>query len=515
MFLLVSVLCPIPQLFARLVDDFPAFPPEDVTNVMDMQQMAAQLGVTFPYLLEHREDPNRPDHVVPTDSSYKYWTDVEGYAPNSPANYHVKRSQWGEWTNFTEDPARLGNYSPLDPLKYKNGKAVKNVRSWENKRSKEIFELCQREVWGVIPKEAGNLKVVWTEDSNTNDVWRMLDEPSNGKSNFVQRLGEKIKGRKSSDIPYRIVQMTGSVDTSFYPEIRHQPKIAVRLYQPAVSKPTPVIIQLCSSLASEPDPVVLEELFVRGWGYMLFDCTQLQPDNGKYMTDYLVGLLNKGNWRKPEDWGAMVAWSWGISRIIDHCTAIKSIDEKKIGVTGHSRYGKTSLVAMVYEPRLAIAYVSCSGCLGAAPMRTNYGENLEVMASEGSYFWASGNIFKWVGLEKANRTTLRQENYQMPRKREEMPVDAHFLLALVAPRPIFINAGTTDYWANPMGMYCTCRDASPVYHLYGLSGLVMQDRAPIPDKEYIDGEIGFRLHTGGHTDRLDWPTFITFAEKYF
>lgn len=468
------------------VSQFPAFPPEDVTSVMDMRQMQEQLGALPPELCPHVDDPNRPQLITPTHPSMKFWTDIEGYTPQSPAGYQVKRSQWGEWTNFTELDENLGGYSPLDPLRCDDGRYVGSRKEWEKRRAPEIWQHVQYDMWGVVPPAAKNLGVEWQTSVSEPAVFQLAD------------------GR---EVTYVKKTLTGKVDISSYPDVRHQPVIQAALFQPLTDWATPAVIQLGRDTERMPDALCLQECFSRGWGYLVFDNTKLQPDQGQYLSDYLIGLLNKGNWRKPEDWGAMAAWSWGISRLMDKLSEDRSVDVRKMGVTGHSRYGKTALLAMVYEPRLSTAYVSCSGVLGAAPIRTNWGENLEVIASEGSYHWAAGNIFKWVGP--------LQEGGYMPRRRELLRVDAHLLMALAAPRPIFVNAGTTDAWANPIGMYCTCRDASPVWQLYGRPGLVMQDRLPMPDKAYIDGDIGFRLHTGGHSDRPDWPAFAQFAEKYW
>ncbi len=462
--------------------DFPSFPPENVDHVMDMKQMWAQIGIDAAILPPHVEDTCRPALCRPTHPSMKFWTDEPGYAPSSPANYMIKRSQWGEWTNFTEDPARIGQYTPIDLLRCDDGHSIQLVKEWERIRRKEVLKHCQEDVWGVVPEAALKLQVTWQQ---TSDV--------------IEHDGR-----------FTMTDYNGIIDTSSYPAIRHAPVIRARLYRPCVKGKIPVIIQLGQSTEARPSDVALYECLSHNWGYMIFDCTALQPDNGAYMTDYLIGLVNKGNWRKPQDWGAMAAWSWGVSRIIDFLEDDRTIDSRHIGVTGHSRYGKTALLAMAHEPRLAIAYVSCSGVLGAAPMRTNWGENMEVILSEGSYHWVAGNAFKWVGALNPEQGAGSQ-----PRRRELLTVDAHSLLALAAPRPVFISGGTDDSWANPLGMYCTCRDASPVYNLYGVPGLIMQDRSPIPDKAYIDGTIAYRLHTGGHNDQQDWPAFAAFVVRHF
>lgn len=444
--------------------------------------MQEQMGIIEPDLIPHRFDPNRPQHVAPDDSSYKYWHDLPEYSPESPARYHIKRSKWGFWTNFTEDTSRIGNYPAIDLLRCEDGTRVNSPSIWYEKRRPELLELCQSQVWGRIPKEADKLHIDWT-------VTESEKECSQGA--YIEKI------------------IIGKIDISIYPKIKHAPIISGVLMQPktADGHATPVIIQLNGSIPKQPNKAAIKECFSRGWAYLLMDCQALQPDDGGSMTDYIIGLLNHGNWRKPEDWGDMAAWSWGVGRLIDYCETDKSIDAKHVGVTGHSRYGKTALLCMAYEARTAIAYVSCSGTFGAAPMRSNWGENLEVLVSEQSYHWVCGNIYNYVG-------PVNEGSY-LPRKSSLLKVDAHALLSLAAPRPVFINGGTTDHWANPFGMYTTCRDASPVYNLLGYPGLIMQDRAPRKDVGYIQGNIAYRLHTGGHTDTPDWPSFAKFAERFY
>jgi hypothetical protein len=243
-----------------------------------------------------------------------------------------------------------------------------------------------------------------------------------------------------------------------------------------------------------------------GWGACIIDCAALQPDNGVGLTSYIIGLCNKGNWRKPTDWGTLAAWSWGISKLIDYFETDPDVDETKIGVTGHSRFGKATLVTMAYEPRVAIAFPSCSGSLGAKMNRRHWGQDLENSAWDQEYHWMTGNFFKWMG-------PLHDTSY-LPRKCELMPADAHSLLSLCAPRPVFINGGVNDTWTDAYGMYLTCKEATPVYELLGKQGLVMTVPKPEVDVAYISGDIGYRYHKEGHVDAPDWPAFFEFASKY-
>jgi hypothetical protein len=309
----------------------------------------------------------------------------------------------------------------------------------------------------------------------------------------------------TDESPYVEKQITGTIDTSRYPQVRDEPKIVAVLRIPAnVDGPVPVIIAFGGPRWLDGTWQFVEG---RGMGICMLSPNDLQPDDGAGLTSYLIGLVNQGNWRKPTDWGTLVAWSWGVSRLIDYFETDEDVDATKVGVTGHSRYGKASLVAMAYEPRLAIAYPSCGGALGPSMIRRHWGQDLESVAWDREYHWMAGNFFRWMG-------PLHEGQY-LPRKVELLPVDAHALLALAAPRPVFLNAGTQDTWVDPYGIYLAAAGATPVYELLGVKGLVMSDDEPKVDVAYIEGAIGYRLHEGGHTPAPDWPAFIEFARRYF
>jgi hypothetical protein len=222
----------------------------------------------------------------------------------------------------------------------------------------------------------------------------------------------------------------------------------------------------------------------------------VQADNGAGLSHGIIGLVNHGKLRSPEDWGVLRAWSWGLSRALDYFATDKTINPKQIGIEGHSRWGKTALLAGAMDPRWAIVFASCSGSGGASLEKRNFGENLDLIAAENEYHWMAPNFIKYGGNWKA------------------FPVDAHEMMALVAPRPLFITGGTQDIWADPLGEFKACQAASPVYALLGKTGITTA-QLPAPDVSLINTDLAFRLHEGGHTDSIDWPTFIEFAKKYF
>ena len=209
--------------------------------------------------------------------------------------------------------------------------------------------------------------------------------------------------------------------------------------------------------------------------------------------------MNKGQYRKPDDWGALRAWAWGASRALDYFETDKNVDPKRVGIEGHSRYGKATAVAMAYDPRFAIAFISSSGEGGVKLHRRNAGELVENVAALSEYHWMAGNFMKYAG----------------PLTWNDMPVDAHELVAMCAPRPVFISGGSRgDEWVDTRGMFMAGVAAGPVYKLLGKKDLGTTEYPPI-GTTFIDGDIGYRQHEGGHTPVPNWPTFIQFASKYF
>jgi hypothetical protein len=192
------------------------------------------------------------------------------------------------------------------------------------------------------------------------------------------------------------------------------------------------------------------------------------------------------------------AWAWGASRAFDALAKDARIDSRRIGIEGLSRYGKAALVAMAYDQRFAIAFVGSSGAGGAALYRRDFGERIGNLAAGGEYHWFAGNFLKYADA-KVER---------------DLPIDAHMLIALAAPRPIFIGAGTVetgDGWVDPKGSFLAAAAASPAWELLGKPGLGARQFPPMLTP-VTGGTIGFRQHQGGHNNRDNWPTFIDFFE---
>jgi hypothetical protein len=252
-----------------------------------------------------------------------------------------------------------------------------------------------------------------------------------------------------------------------------------------------------------------DQAIAHGWGYGTISPWSIQPDNNSLTTAGIIGLTNKGQPRKPDQWGALRAWGWGVSRLIDYFEATPDamVDPTKIGIEGVSRYGKAAIVAHAFDPRVAVALVASSGEGGTKLHRHIFGEAIENLAG-GEYYWMAGNIIKY-GASEPEMTVAN------------LPVDSHELIALCAPR-CFISHGIVERgdakWIDARGSFMAGVLASQVYELlgkmgFGTPGDYLTDPMP-PVGTLIGGELAWRQHDGGHDVTPNWPAFFEWVGKY-
>jgi hypothetical protein len=254
------------------------------------------------------------------------------------------------------------------------------------------------------------------------------------------------------------------------------------------------------------------ELIAAGWGYATINPNSIQPDNGAGLTKGIIGLVNKAQPRKPDDWGSLRAWAWGAARGLDYLETDPAVDAKKIGIEGVSRYGKAALVTLAFEPRFALALVGSSGEGGAKLHRRNFGEAVENLTGSGEYHWMAGNFLKYGAAE----STFGSKNPG------DLPVDAHELIALCAPRPTFISYGLPERgdanWLDQQGSYMATVAAGPVFRLLDARAIGEKEnyrtaKMPPVNTGFLDGELAWRQHNGGHEDRSNMKYFITWANR--
>jgi hypothetical protein len=393
--------------------------------------------------------------------------------PRTDANGNpLRRAPTGHVSNY--DEARIGTYTLPDPLVLQNGQPVRDADTWFKQRRPELLRLYETEIYGRVPERAPQVTfaVVETDPGAMNGTAV--------RKEIVGYFGDKPDG----------------------------PAVHVHLYLPAkAAGRVPVLLHLlffgdppadaANGLHrfSEIGPVA--DILARGYGYAMFRYTEVQADSANTHQSGVIGLALAPGQAKPaaDEWGAISAWAWSASRVLDYFGTDPAVDARHVALIGHSRLGKTVLWAGAQDPRFALVFSSCAGEMGSALSRRDYGETVDDMAASFPW-WFAGNFQKYPGHWN------------------DMPVDAHMLIALNAPHPVFITAGTQDQWADPRGEFLAAVAAGPVYRLLGKKDLGTSDGPPL-DTPLITGDLGFLYHTGVHTIApADWNAFLAFADKY-
>ena len=442
-------------------------------------------------------------------------------------------------SNHANYDTALANPYPYlpDVLTLKNGTKVTTAAMWREQRRPEIMEDFEREVYGRVPAHVPG--VTWT----------------------VKLSEREFLGFT----PVIVKQLEGHVDNSSYPEI--DVDIKMTLVLPANAKgPVPVLMMFGRSALPAPnqppaedlekinaaikqllvkdhpefqaifdkypaynpiasqapvfppprpagDPPAAQQLIADGWGYILIDPNSIQADNGAGLTRGIIGLVNKGQFRKPDDWGALRAWAWGAARALDYLEANEPmVDSKQVGIEGVSRYGKAALVTLAFEPRFAMGLIGSSGEGGAKLHRRNWGEAVESLTG-GEYYWMAGNFMKYGAKDAVSGS----------KNANDLPVDSHELIAMCAPRLTFISYGIPAQgdakWLDHQGSYMAAVAAGPVFKLLGAKDLggsndYNSEKMPPVNTGLLDGELAWRQHDGGHTDAPNIKYFIQWADKF-
>lgn len=433
---------------------------------------------------------------------------------------------------------KLANPYPSLPdlLTLKDGRKVTSAETWWKERRPEIVEDFSREVYGRVPRDVP--RVSWSV-AVTDREWvgftpviakKLIGHVDNSAYPLIDvNLSMVVVTPAQAKGPVPVLMMFGrsalpapaqppqeeldrvnaalkalllKQDPSLQPIFEKYPAYAVN-----ASLPPP-------SFGMRPpggDPPTAQQLIADGWGYALLDPASIQADNGAGLTRGIIGLVNHGQPRRPDQWGALRAWAWGAARGLDYLETDAAVDAKHVGIEGVSRYGKAALVTLAFETRFAMGLIGSSGEGGVKLHRRNFGEAVESLTG-GEYYWMAGNFLKY-GAEQA-RFGRKTAN--------DLPVDSHELIALCAPRPVFISYGIPEQgdakWLDQQGSYMATVAAGAAYKLVGARDLgVPEDyrtaQMPPVNTGLLEGELAWRQHDGGHTDAPNVKYFLQWADR--
>jgi hypothetical protein len=390
----------------------------------------------------------------------------------------------------TSNEATANPYKETMPdlMTFKNGTKVTSADQWPKRRA-EIVEDFEREVYGRVPKNVP--KVRW-------EVTSTVEGESGGIATVTKTL-------------------VGHVDNSAFPQIKVAIQASFTVPKLAAGR-VPILLQFGFGFGGKfagkgGANAWTQQALSKGWGYGTVVPVSIQSDDGR-LREGIIGLTNKGQPRSPEDWGALRAWAWGVSCLIDYFEANpdSGVDPTKVCITGVSRYGKAAIVTTAFDTRVAAGFVASSGAGGVKLHRHVFGELLENVAGRGEYHWMAGNYLKYAAEEAAfGKKTAA-----------DLPVDQHQLIALCAPRLCFISYGIPEKgdpnWVDARGSFMAGVLAGPAYRLLGKQdlgtpGAYLTDPMP-PVNTLIGGELAWRQHSGGHTNGPNFPAFFEWAGRY-
>ena len=453
-----------------------------------------------------------------------------GFSGNESAPNHA---------NYDESVANPCPQLP-DILTLNNGKKVTTADEWWKQRRPEIVEGFEKEVYGRLPKNIP--KVTWTVKITDRefvnripvivkmlvghvdnseyplinvDINMMLVVPVNVKGPVPVLM--MFSGRPSFPAPAQPAPDEMEKINAVFKElmIKSDPSLKVIFdkypaYSPVTRLPAPNFFA-----PPKPDEELTpqERLLAAGWGYVTLETNSIQADNGAGLTRGIIGLVNKGQPRQPDDWGSLRAWAWGAARGLDYLETDTLVDAKKVGIEGVSRYGKAALVTLAFEPRFAVGLIGSSGKGGVTLHRRFFGEAVENLSGGGGYHWMAGNYLKYATEESSfgKKTGC------------DLPVDSHELIALCAPRLVFISYGIPEKgdarWLDQQGSWMATIAAGSVYKLLGAKDLgisndYMKEKMPPMLTDMLNGDLAWRQHDGGHTDAPNFKFFIPWASKF-
>ncbi|WP_238525576.1 MULTISPECIES: acetylxylan esterase [Acidobacterium] len=439
------------------------------------------------------------------------------------------------------DEATANPYPKLpDALTMDNGQKVTSAKMWWTERRPQIVADYAKYVYGEVPKHvpAVHWQVLVVDHEHVGftpvvarEVVGTVDNSSDPQISVKIRMMVVTPANVKGPVP--VLMMFGPTDfpapnqptRQQYQQINDAMKAAMEHENPALTQvfaehpawepmaPPPFRFPQLNQDGGLPNTW---ELVQAGWGFAMLDPQSVQADNAAGLTEGIIGLVNHGQPRSPEQWGALRAWAWGASRGLDYLKTDPDVNGSEVGIEGVSRYGKAALLTMAMDQRFAMVLVGSSGKGGATPLRRNFGEAVETLASSEEYHWMAGAFLKYAAA-KAKFA---------PMNASDIPVDSNDLIALCAPRLTFISYGIPERgdakWLDQRGSWMATVAASKVWTLLGAKGLVPPVTenyrvAPMPPVNHglLGGKLAWRQDDGGHTDAPNMIFFIHWAAKWF
>jgi len=395
----------------------------------------------------------------------------------------------GHITNYYEE--KIPPYTLPDPLKLASGVPVTDAGTWFTFRRPEILNYYLTEVYGRVPASApaATFEVASTDPQALNGtaIHQQIVGHFGGPDGPAVNIAMYLPAHATGPVPLVL-----SISFGFGGGGAPSPNPSLPGVDPTVAPPLPP----GGRAPGFPEPVA--DILAHGYGYAVFTYTQIEGDTLAGSVSKVRKLALRPGQDKPADdeWGTISAWAWGLSRIMDYLETNPAVDAKRVALVGHSRLGKTVLWAGAADPRFAIVFSSQGGELGSSLGRRDFGETIDDMAQNYGYQFA-GNLQKYVGHWN------------------NLPVDTHMLISLIAPRPLLITGGTGDQWSDPHGEFLGEVAAGPVYRLVGAKDLGTTEW-PKPETPLLSGDLAYYLHTGPHAiTKEDWVVFLNFADKYW
>lgn len=397
---------------------------------------------------------------------------------------------------ITEE-SQVPDYKLPDVLTRFNGRKVTTEKAWIKKRRPELLKTFTEDVYGKVPGELRISKI---------DVWESSDHALNDlavrkqlslifkKGNHSLELNVLMylpKSQKKSPV-FLAYNFSGNHTVSRDPNIRLTEAWVNN--NPSVGIINNQVTEQSRGSASDSWPI--EQIIKDGYGLITAYYGEVDPDKDDF-SDGIQPFFYQGNQTRPkaDEWGSIAAWAWGLSRIMDYLETDSLVDAHRVAVLGHSRLGKTALWAGATDQRFAMVISNESGCGGAALSRRRYGETVWRINRSFPY-WFCENFKKYNNNEDA------------------LPVDQHELLALIAPRPLYVASAEGDQWSDPRGEFLSAKYASPVYKLFGPGGLPATEMPPV--NQPVMGTIGYHIRSGKHNlTEYDWTQYLQFADMHF